>query len=301
MLALIAGRGRLPAAVASAATSSVLVCAVEGFTPDGLTPDLTFRLETLGTFLLHLGERGVTDVCFCGSIDRPQIDPSKLDAETAPLVPILSKALQLGDDGALKVVISLFEQTGFTLRGAHEIAPSLLPAIGVPTKTQPHDGHRGDIPVAMNVLADQGQNDLGQACVVHRGKVIVREDDRGTDAMLGDIAQPFERAAPMDPLEWAFDEAGHIVSRAIDWMQSDTVDAHKAPGAGAILFKGPKPGQDMRADMPTIGPATAMRAAEAGMDGIVIQSGGVIVLDQPQVLEILNAMNMFLWVREATS
>lgn len=298
MLALIAGRGRLPAAVAAAVPDTPLICALDGFAPAGLTPDITFRLETLGSFLLELGNRGVTDLCLCGSIDRPELDPAKLDAETAPLVPILMQAMGQGDDGALRAVMLLLEKTGFTIRAAHELAPDILPPEGVLTKRAPRGGHHSDAQAGVEVLRDMARADLGQACVIRKGVVIAREDEAGTDAMLTSLALPHDPAwGNGDPLSWAFDAAGALVSEARDWLSGTGETAHDAPGAGAVLFKAPKPGQDLRADLPTIGPVTAMRAAEAGLDGIVIQSGGVIALDLPQILQILDAMGMFLWVR----
>ncbi len=298
MLALIAGRGGLPAAVAAAQEVPPLVCALEGQPPDTLPADLTFRLETLGTLLLQLGERGVTDVCLCGAIDRPVLDPAALDAETAPLVPILQQALGQGDDGALRAVMQLFEKTGFTIRAAHELAPGLLPDAGVPTKRQPQPTHRADVATALQVLAEQGRADLGQACVIKRGEVLAREGEAGTDVMLAGLALPREdRGWDGDPVTWSFDLAGDLIGQAADWLSNTVEDAPDAPGAGAILFKAPKPGQDRRADLPTIGPGTAMHAAEAGLDGIVIAAGGVIVLDREQVIQICDAMGMFLWVR----
>ena len=44
------------------------------FEPEGLDADITFRLETLGTFLNLLTARGVAQVCFAGAIRRPKID-----------------------------------------------------------------------------------------------------------------------------------------------------------------------------------------------------------------------------------
>lgn len=64
-----------------------------------------------------------------------------------------------------------------------------------------------------------------------------------------------------------------------------------------ILFKAPKPDQDRRIDLPVIGPDTAQNAAKAGLSGIVIEAGGVMVMHLRTVLDILNANGMFLWVR----
>lgn len=308
-LALIAGRGDLPAAIAIAQDKPPLICALEGHGPKGLEVDLRFRLETLGSFLVSLGQQGVTEVCFCGAIDRPSVDPSKLDAETLPLVPIFMQALQKGDDGALRAAMEIFEQTGFTIRAAHELLPDLLPEAGVLTKAKPEARHHADAALGEMVLAQMGAADLGQACVLRDGLVLAREDDRGTDAMLAQFAEEYvphgQGFAPMDWALGAMDWVAAPIDEALDKLEAwlTGVEAEQEPAkraaTGALLFKGPKPEQDRRADLPTIGAGTALRAAEAGLDGIVIEADGTILLDRDHVIRILDAMDMFLWVREA--
>ena len=122
-LALIAGRGGLPARVAAAQEVPPLVCAYEGCDPDGLKPDLTFRLETLGSLLAHLTAAGIREVCLCGAIDRPQLDPARLDARTAPLVPQFQAALSAGDNGALEIIKQIFEGHGMKVLGADALVP----------------------------------------------------------------------------------------------------------------------------------------------------------------------------------
>ena len=297
MLALIAGRGQLPAKGVAAQAERPLVCALEGHSPDGVTPDLTFRLETLGSLLLELGARGVTEVCLCGAIDRPALDPAKLDEETRPLVGLFMEALAQGDDGALRVVMRIFEQTGFRIRAAHELAPRSVAEIGVMTRRQPRDVHEADARAALGVLAEMGAADLGQAVVIRKGRVLAREDEAGTDAMLATLAMDYA-ARPEGPAQdWLYDDAGGLSAVARDWLAVLPEENLDAPGVGGILYKAPKPGQDRRADLPTIGPLTALHAAEAGLDGIVIEAGGVIVIDAAIVTAILDAMNMVLWVR----
>lgn len=306
MLALIAGRGGLPSAVASAQEVKPLVCAMEGFEPDGLVPDLTFRLETLGTLLLTLGEQGVTDVCLCGTITRPKVDPAKLDVETLPLVPIFAKALQKGDDGALRVVMQIFEQKGFTVRGAHELLPELIRPKCVPTVVQPAPYHELDALEGERVLAEMGASDLGQACVVRHGKVFAREQLAGTDAMLGAFAEKYvsHSGAPgtfdqaLSSVDWLSAPVSKIVDVIDNWIEGLAVaEAGPKPAAAGVLFKAPKPGQDRRADLPTIGPKTALMAAQAGLAGIIIEADGVIVIQEDQIVRILDAVGMFLWVR----
>lgn len=257
MLALIAGRGKLPAEVAAAQATPPVICAVEGTHPLGLTPDITFRLETLGTLLRDLRQIGVTDLCLCGAIDRPKVRLARLDLRTLPLLPKFLSALKKGDDGALRVLMSLLEDRGFVIRAAHELAPDLLAPAGVLTTAQPSPTITTDIETAAAVLADQGRSDLGQACVVRGTQVLARENDAGTDAMLCGLSQ----------------------------------------AQGGILFKAPKPGQDWRADLPTIGPETAKNAVAAGLSGIVVKAGGVILLDRDEVVRILDEGGVFLWVR----
>ncbi len=106
MLALIAGTGDLPPALVARLPERPLICALDGFRP-ALTPDITFRMEQLGSFLETLVQRGVTEVCLAGAIKRPAIDPTAIDEATKPLVPRIMQAIAQGDDGALRVVIAL--------------------------------------------------------------------------------------------------------------------------------------------------------------------------------------------------
>jgi len=265
MLALIAGRGDLPPAIVAALRGAgepvPLICEMRGFVAD-LPADLPrrpFRLEHLGSFLADLRALGVTEVCLAGAVTRPDIDPHEIDAATAPLVPRLQAAITKGDDGALREIIAILEGAGLTLRGAHDIAPDLLPPAGVLTRAAPAARHKSDAVAGDAGIVEMGRADVGQACVVSGGAVIATEGQDGTDAMLGRI--------------------------------------DRARARRGLLYKAPKPQQDRRADLPVIGPKTARMAAEAGLDGIVIEAGGVMVLDLPQVLGLLDSHGMFLWVR----
>lgn len=294
MLALICGTGALPAAIASVQSEPPLVCVLEGFAPDGLQPDLTFRLEHLGTFLERLRNKGVTEICLCGAVMRPRLDPSAIDVKTLPFVPVIRDALGKGDDGALRAVMGVLESAGFTLRAAHELAPDLLLPAGVPTRAQPGPQARSDAQEALLALAEMGRRDVGQACIIRDGAVIAMEGQDGTDAMLRGQALPYNTPwASSDPVAWPADMTGEALQAAADWLSG--------PGAperrGGLLFKAPKPGQDRRADLPTLGPRTVMAAAKAGLNGIAIEAGGVIVLDQPHVITLLDSFGMFLWVR----
>lgn len=268
-----------------------MICSLEGFYPDDLDVDISFRLEQLGSFVQNLKDRGVVSVCFCGAIRRPPVDPEQLDPATLPLVPRIVAALQSGDDAALRTVIEIFEEAGIEAHGAHELAPELLPAAGVLSRKAPDQSRDRDIAAGRAMLAEMGRADLGQACIVRDGKVLLREDDAGTDMMIKRLL-PQPGLETGEPIGWAIDMAGDLFSETADWLSGK-----EGGGAGAILFKGPKPGQDRRVDLPTIGPETARLAGEAGLDGIVIEAGGVMVLEREEVLRRCDAAGLFLWVR----
>ncbi|MFK7875064.1 MAG: LpxI family protein [Paracoccaceae bacterium] len=291
-LALICGTGALPRAVAAAQDAMPMICVLDGFPPLELRADLTFRLETLGSLLRTLKVRGVTELCLCGGITRPVIDPNKIDAATQPFVPALRGALSAGDDGALRVVMEIFESAGFTMRSATDLAPDILPAPGVLSLAQPGAGARSDVQNALMVLAEMGAQDLGQACVVRHAETVAREDIRGTDAMLADVGLGHLQTPDAGLIGGSLDALGQVLGDAADWLSNASATAYNG-----ILFKAPKPGQDRRADVPTIGPETALGAVRAGLSGIVIEAGGVIVLDLQRTLAILDEAGMFLWVR----
>lgn len=292
MLALICGQGNLPRAIAQAQPTPPLVCVLHGFAPEGLAADLIFRLENLGRVMRDLARRGVTEICLCGAIRRPPVDPARIDAETLPLVPRLQQALTQGDDGALRIVMRIFEDEGFAIRAAHELAPQLLEPAGTPTAMPHGPAHEAAARLGERTVAALGARDAGQACVIRAGRVLSREDAKGTDAMLHDLARQRISAGVATSLPAAGDLIGPLIQDIAALSAGDL-----APAEGGILFKAPKPGQDRRADLPVIGPGTAEAAAAAGLDGIVIEAGGVMVLDRAETLARLDRHGLFLWSR----
>ncbi|MFA8386791.1 MAG: LpxI family protein [Pelagibaca sp.] len=295
-LALICGQGRLPRIVAEAQAARPLVCVLNGFEPDELTADLTFHLETLGTLLDTLTSRGVTQVCLCGAIRRPLIDPARLDEKTVPLVPRLQTALTSGDDGALRIVMELFQEAGLSVAAVDDLVPGLIPSAGVLTVKTYTPQNTVEARLGERTVAAMGVRDAGQACVVRGDSVLAREDAAGTDAMLTRLAR--DRAAGSgdfltNPINTASDMFGGLLGDATDWLTGGT-----SVSEGGILFKAPKPGQDRRADLPVIGASTPDAVAAAGLSGIVIEAGGVMILDRAKTVARCDALGLFLWVRD---
>ncbi|MFN4153287.1 MAG: LpxI family protein [Paracoccaceae bacterium] len=261
--AVIAGAGRLPAAVA-AVLDRPLICALEGFAPEGLVPDMVFRVERLVPFFHALEDAGVTRITFAGAVQRPRLDPALFDAGTAQLVPRLMGAMAQGDDATLRAVIGLFEEFGFTVAGTAEIAPGLVPGAGVLCGTVSAQDEV-DAARAAAIVQALGAVDVGQGCVVAQGLCLAVEALPGTDAMLRGLS---------------------------------AVPASLRPaGTCGLFYKAPKPGQDLRVDLPVIGPETVARVVEAGLGGIAWQAGGVICLGQSAMVAAASDAGLFLWAR----
>lgn len=264
--ALVAGRGGLPAALLAALTDRPLVAAMEGFLPEGIIPDLSFRIERLVPFLHALQDAGVERVVFAGAVTRPRLEPQLIDPATAQLLPRLMAAMQAGDDAALRGVIAIFEETGLKVAGVAELAPGLVPGAGLLAGTiTPRD--EADAARAAAIVEALGAVDVGQAAVVVQGLCLGVEALAGTDALLATVA---------------------------DLPASLRPDGARGKG---LLWKAPKPGQDMRIDLPTLGPATVRAAAGAGLGGIAWAAGGVILLDPAAMRAEAAARGLFLWAR----
>lgn len=263
---LIVGTGSLPRALVQAVPVRPLIAAFDAFTPEGVDVDLRFRIERLGPFLRDLQDRGVTRVAFAGAIHRPRLDPALVDPFTAELLPPLIAAMRGGDDGALRAVLAIFEDAGFAIAGVGDLAPDLLPGAGF-LHGQATQTDTADVARAATIVAALGTVDVGQGAVVQQGLCLAVEALPGTDAMLRSVAS-----------------------------LPDTLRPDPAQGRG-VFYKAAKPGQDLRIDLPTLGPGTLHLAAEAGLAGIAWQAGHVICLDPAEMTALAAELGLFLWSR----
>ena len=265
-LAVIAGSGALPAALLAALPYRPYICALAGFAPQSLTPDLTFRLERLVPTLRALQDHGITEVVFAGAVQRPRLDPALFDPATAQLVPRLLSAMQSGDDATLREILAIFEDHDLMIRAIPDLAPALLPGPGI-LAGQITERDQADATRAATIVAALGAVDVGQGACVAQGLCLAVEALPGTNAMLTAMA-----ALP------------------------SALRPNPAQGRG-LYYKAAKPGQDRRIDLPTIGLQTLTLAAAAGLGGIAFQAGSVICLDLPQMIQNANERGLFLWSR----
>jgi DUF1009 family protein len=286
MLALVIGQGELPKLLMEhlrLSDTPYHLCQMEWQGSDARDdqPVRRFRIETLGSFIAWLKENGVDRICFAGAVDRPPLDPTKIDALTMPLVPRMMQALQVGDDAALRLVLGFFDEAGIQPVGAHEIRPDVLPDPGYLGKTRPTEAHERDADRGIEVIGAMAVADVGQACIIHNRQPLVIEAQPGTDFMMESLL------AQRVGLPWAKNPLG--IGKA--------PRARGMPSKGGVLVKAAKPGQELRIDMPTIGPDTILRAIQVGLDGIVLEAGRVIVLEADVCTQLADDNDLFIWVR----
>ncbi len=271
VVAVVAGSGVLPRIVVDAlrkAGRAYVVVAFDGIELDWLEdhPVQRAMFEKPGKLFKGLRKAGVQQVVLAGAMGRPRLNPLKFDATGLRLAPVVAAALKKGDSGTLGIVTALFEAENFTITGAHEVAPSLLAQAGIATRAQLDDADKQDAERASRIIEALGAVDVGQGAVVAQGICLGVESIQGTDAMLRFVAQ----------------------------------NPHRLPdknGARGVLVKLPKPGQDLRVDMPAIGPDTFDAVAAAGLAGVVVQAGAVLVLGQQETIARADGLGLFLWAR----
>jgi hypothetical protein len=263
-LGILAGGGLFPVKVATAARAAgreVFIVGLQGFVDPAILAPWPHEIRRLGAasrIIAALRENGCQDLVMIGPVRRPSLLDLRPDAEGAKLLARIGRAAFAGDDGLLAAVIRVLTEEGFRVIGAQEIIREVLAPAGVLTKTQPDAQAMADIRRGVHVVGLLGAADVGQACVVQQGLVLAVEAIEGTDAML---------------------------LRASDLRRD---------GIGGVLVKLVKPGQDKRADLPTIGADTVQNAAAAGLRGVAFEAKATILAEREACLAAADAAGLFM-------
>jgi DUF1009 family protein len=269
-IGIVAGGGRLPLLVAESAVAGgarPVIVLLEGEVEDpsayaAFTTE-NLSLEGAARLLPILKSHGVDRVVLAGAVTRrPKLRDIKWDRRMISWLPPLASAIWQGDNVLLSALVGILEKQGLRVVGAHEVAPDLLTIEGPLTKIRPGKADLRDIDAARIAAEAIGQLDIGQAAVSIGGRVIALEGIEGTEGLL-------ERVATL---------RGH---------------GRLAGRKGGVLVKVSKPQQEMRADLPAIGPRTVDFAHRAGLAGIALEAGRSLVLDGPDVVRIANECGLF--------
>jgi DUF1009 family protein len=217
----------------------------------------------LGRLSSLLRAENCRDLVFIGALVRPALSEIRLDWKTIRAMASVLRAFRGGDDHLLSSVGRILEQDGFRMVGIRDVAPDLLLPEGCLTRAAPDENAAADIARGREVLQALSRFDIGQAAIVIDGHVVGVEDIEGTDGLLARVAR--------------LRAEGRIRSKA---------------GRG-VLVKAPKSGQDLRFDLPTMGPRTIEGAAAAQLAGIAIVAGHTIVVEPQAMIEAADAAGLF--------
>jgi UDP-2,3-diacylglucosamine hydrolase len=262
-LGIIAGGGALPRRLIECSRDAgrdVFVLAVEGAaepaTVEGV-PHAWCRLGAAATGLALLRQNRVTELVLAGGVRRPSLGSLRPDWRAARLFARVGYRA-LGDDGLLSAVVKELEREGFRVIGADQLLDRALVSEGPLGRFRPDPQAQADIERGLRVARTLGALDVGQAVIVQQGLVLGVEAIEGTDELLRRCA------------------------------------ALRREALGGVLVKVEKPGQEPRADRPTIGLRTVGLAAETGLRGIAVEANATIVLDRDEVVRAADSAGLFL-------
>ena len=269
-LGILAGSGSLPAEIARSVVDRGGRVAVVAIGP-GSDPRLNqfpcvhVGIGQVGAMVSTFRNAECDALAIVGGVTRPDLARLRPDwGLITNVFEIAGLVLSGGDDGVLRRVVRFFEAKGFRVVSPAEVAPDLLVGAGNLTQTEPDTDDTADILVGSSVITALAPYDVGQAVIVSKGRLLGVEAAEGTDRMIARIAD-----------------------------RRDVVERPKRPGG--VLVKKPKPGQELRIDLPAIGPATVALAAKAGLSGIAVLAGHALAARRRELLADAAAAQLFVY------
>jgi UDP-2,3-diacylglucosamine hydrolase len=273
-LLIVAAGGALPFHVAEAAQASgrrVFLIGIAGEVDDRIAsfPHAVVKWGQFGRLEKIVAETKARDVVLVGAITkRPDFGTIAVDFGTLKVLPGILRSLVGGDDSVLGQVIRVMEGYGLRVRGPHEIATDLVAAAGVVAGPRPAAAELRDAKAALHAAAAIGGLDIGQAAIAVDERVVALEAAEGTDAIIRRVGELRGAAR----FRWS--------------------------GRKGVLAKCAKPGQDLRVDMPTIGPRTVELVAEVGLAGIVIEAGRVMIAERARTVAAAARTATFIYAMD---
>jgi len=254
-LGLIAGNGRFPLIFAKAARAEgveLVAVAHEGETQEGIStliPQVTWiRVGELGKIIATFQSAGLTQAVMAGGIHKAGALTHFQPDERG--LAFISRLPSLKDDVILRGVAQELEAEGITIVESTRFLSSLIAPEGVLTTPTPNAQQWEDIRLGFTVAKEIGRWDIGQSVIVKRGTVLAVEGVEGTNA--------------------AIRRGGEL------------------GGAGVVVVKVSKPQQDLRFDVPAVGPDTIAVMHEVGGMALAVEAGKTLMLDKPDLLLAAN-------------
>lgn len=267
-IVVVAGSGRLPVFLAENLAAHghkpFVVMAAGEASPELASYDHEeMTVENFAGLAPLLKRRGITHAVFAGGISRrPKLSALTPSLALLKFLPRALAALAKGDDAMLRALAATVESLGVKVVGAHQIAPDLLAYEGPMTSIAPQKSDWLDLEAGAEAARAIGALDIGQAAVAIGGRVIALEGVEGTDGLLERVGE----------------------------LRSHGRLAGKKRG---VLVKCAKPGQELRMDLPSIGPDTVTAAHAAGLAGIGVEADRSLVLDLANVIGEADRLGLF--------
>jgi DUF1009 family protein len=258
-LGIIAGNGDLPDEIASIYSKNGGDCFIASIDKDrsyNSAQCKSFALGSVGAILEYFEDNKVEDVTIIGGVARPDLKSLKVDWGGTALLATIAKQSVLGDDSVLKIIMTHIQKKGFNVISALDILA--INKVNLITSNQPSSQDEVDIELGSKVLETMGPLDIGQSVIVCNAYVIGIEAAEGTD---------------------------NLINRCASFRKKDK---------GGVLVKRSKLGQDMRLDVPVVGPETILHLAKCGFNGLAIEKQGVIIVKPEETQRLLDEKGLFL-------
>ena len=226
---------------------------------------IALKYEEINEVFLLLKQRQINEIALIGYMERPDIDPSKVNYRSQILLSKVFSILNKGDGEIFSAVKQMFADQNFTLVKVQDLLPELILDSGIygfPIGKKVLK----EIEAGVKIFLNYARLDIGQSLVFQNGHCLGLETITGTDEML----------------------------RAIINFRERNNKRSKEILSGGILIKGSKPDQVLDIDTPVIGPDTIKLAKYAKLNGLVIESDKVIVVNKDSIIDTLQSNNMFL-------
>jgi DUF1009 family protein len=268
VLGLIAGGGRLPFLVAAGARRAglkVICVGLAGTTDHGLADEVDIFYKTAiarpGGWIRRLRKHRVTRTIMVGRVSKRRLfTPWRLvqylpDWRAFRIYYWRLRGKNTQPDSLLCAVADELASGGIVLENSTMYCKEHLATAGVMTGKQVSPSVESDIEFGWNIVKKLGELDIGQAIAVKEKEVIAVEAIEGTAAMI--------------------ERAGRLC-RSGGWM----------------LIKVSKPQQDMRFDVPCVGPDTIRSLAQNGGKYLVVEADKTIIIDKPETIKLADKLGI---------
>ncbi len=219
--------------------------------------------EQISNGLSFLRKNNIGDIALIGYMERPVIDVSKVSQDSKKILLKVVSSLNKGDGAIFNAVKEMFVEEKFNLLKVQDLLPELTLPSGRHGSSSVEKNTLFEIEKGISMFNNYANLDVGQSLVIQHGHCLGMETITGTDEM---------------------------IKAVINFRKIKSQEVF----SGGILFKGSKPNQALDIDTPVIGPNTIMLANKARLEGLVIESNKVILVNKGLIFDLLKSYNMFL-------